>query len=215
VHDLALLFPFVRPQGTTVEAFLDRLAAQIGNEPRDSTPAEVAEGVRLLSPNEQRRLIGSWAGRYPHRWRKVCAEVGEAALAERTLLASAVRAAVADRVVCPAEVVAGLEDGGLARSPGAALALALAPSAVWSYEEMLATEPPDLRAEHVARVRAQAKRLHRRLPFDGLPRASATLERGCELVAGNAVAAAGVAALLLEVYAAMHRPQAGYVSSRN
>ena len=214
VHDLALLFPSVRPKGTAIEAFADRLAAEIGDEPRDSTPAEAAEGVRLLSPGERRRLVRSWAGRYPGRWRKVCSEVGDTALAERTLLTSAVRAAVADRIVCPPGVVAELEDGGLERSPGAALALAISPYAVWSYEEVLAQEEPAVTGQHVARVRAQARRLGRRLPFDGLPRASATLARGCELVADDA-AAGGVAALLLDAYAILLESRASYVSQRN
>lgn len=214
VHDLALLFPFVRPKGTAIEVFADRLAAEMGDEPRDSTPAEVAEGVRLLSRGERRRLIRSWAGLYPDRWRKVCSEVGDAALAERTLLASAVRAAVADRIVCPPVVVAGLEDGALERSPGAALALAIAPRAVWSYEDVLAPEEPAVTGQHIARVRVQARRLRRRLPFDGLPRASATLVRGCELVVDDA-AATGVAALLLDAYVVMLESHGSYVSQRN
>jgi len=217
VHDLALLFPFVRPKGMAIEAFADRLAAEMGDEPRHTTPGEVAEGVRLLSAGERRRLIGSWVDRYPDRWRKVCSEVGDAALAERTLLASAVRAAVVDRIVCPPVVVAGLDDGKLERSPGAALALALATGAhaVWSYEEALGPEEPTVTVEHIARVRAQARRLRRRLPFDGLPRASATLVRGCELVAHDAAAAAGVAELLLEAYDVMLRSRANYIAQRN
>jgi len=107
-----------------------------------------------------------------------------------------------------------LEGGALERSPGAALALAIAPRAVWSYEEVLAPEEPAVTGQHIARVRVQARRLRRRLPFEGLPRASATLVRGCELVADDA-AAAGVAALLLEAYVVMLESHAGYISQRN
>lgn len=214
VHDLALLFPFVRPKGTAIEAFADRVAAEMGDEPRDSTPAEVAEGVRLLSVGERVGLIHSWAGRYPDRWRKICSVVEDAALAEQTLLSSAVRAAIADRIVCPSAVVAELEDGALEGSPGAALAFAIAPCAVWSYEEALGSEDPPVRRQHVARVRAQARRLRRRLPFDGLPRASAMLVRGCDLVADDDVAA-GVAELLLDAYVLMHQGRASYISQRN
>ena len=196
---MALLFPFVRPKGADIEAFADRLAAEMGDEPRDSTPAEVAHGVSLLSSSEQRRLVRSWAGRYPDRWRKICAEVGDATLTEGTLVASAVRAAVADRTVCPPAVVAELDGGALERSPGAALALAIAPRAVWSYEEVLAPDEATVTGEHIARVRAQAERLRRRLPFEGLPRASATLAQGCVLV-GDDDAAAGVVALLFDAY---------------
>lgn len=214
VHDLALLFPFVRPKGTAIEAFADRLAAEMGDEPRDSTPAEVAEGVRLLSNGERRRLVRSWAGRYPDRWRKVCSEVGDAGLAERALVASSVRAAVADRIVCPPAVVAELDGGALEGSPGAALALAIAPQAVWSYDEVLTRDDPTVTTQHVARVRVQASRLRGRLPFAGLPRASATLMSGCRLVADDA-AAAGVAALLLEAYGVMLEGRASYISQRN
>jgi hypothetical protein len=214
LHDLALIFPFVRPKGAAIKAFADRLAADIGDEPRDSTPTEVAEGVRLLSPGERRRLVRSWAGRYPDRWRKVCSEVGDRGLAESTLLASAVRAAVADRVVSPPASVAELERGALEGSPGAALALAIAPQAVWSYEEALATRVPRATGQHIARVRAQVRRLRSRLPFDGLPRASATLERGCALVADDALAT-DVAELLLEVYRATLECRACYISQRN
>jgi hypothetical protein len=174
----------------------------------------VAEGVRLLSAGERRRLVRSWAGRYPDRWRKICAEVGDGRLAEQTLVASAVRAAVADRTVCPPAVAARLEDGALERSPGAALTLALAPQAIWSYEEVLASDEPAVTGQHIARLRAQARRLRRRLPYDGLPRASETLTRGCDLVTDDD-AAAGVAELLLESYELMLEIRASYVSQRN
>ena len=215
LHDLALLFPSVRPKGTAIEAFADLLAAGMADEPREPTPAEAAEGVRLLSPGERRRLIRSWAGSYPGRWRKICAGVGDAALAERALLAGAVLAAVADRIVCPPGIAAELEDGALDGSPGAALALAIAPQAVWSYEEALAPREPTVTGQHTARVKAQARRLRRRLPFDGLPRGSATLIRGCELVADDPVAAAGVAELLVDAYVVTVQARASYISRRN
>jgi hypothetical protein len=214
LHDLALLFPSVRPRGTAIDAFADRVAAEMGDEPRGSTPAEVAEGVRLLSPGERRRLVRSWVAQHPARWRTICSVVGDTAVAEHTFLASAVRAAIADRVVCPPGVVAELEDGGLERSPGAALGLVISPFAIWAYEDVLSSAEPAITGQHVARVRAQARRLRLRLPFDGLPRASATLARGCDLVADDA-AATGVAALLLEAYGVALERRASYVSQRN
>ena len=60
-------------------------------------------------------------------------------------------------------------------------------------------------------LRASARR---RLPYDGLPRASATLVRGCELVADDAVAA-GVAELLVDGYVMLIQARASYVSQRN
>ena len=215
LHDLALLFPFVRPTGAAIESFADRLAASMGDEPRDSTPAEIEEAVRLLSGAERLRLVRAWAGRYPERWRKICSIVGDEDVCKHTLVSSAVRAAVADRVVCPSGVAAELEDGALERSPGAALALALSPHAVWSYEEALAPTGSSVTGQHIARTRAQSKRLRRRLPFEGLPRASATLLSGCDLVAADDAAAAGVAELLLEAYALMLEHRASYISQRN
>jgi hypothetical protein len=63
-------------------------------------------------------------------------------------------------------------------------------------------------------VRARAGRLRRRLPFDGLPRASATLVHGCDLVADDD-AAAGVARLLLEAYRLTLERRISYVSQAN
>ena len=205
----------MRPEGAAIESFADRLAASMGDEPRDSTAAEVAEGVRLLSSGERRRLVRSWAGTYPNRWQTVCSLVGDEAVCERTLISSAVRAAVADRVVCPSGVAAELEDGALERSPGAALALGLSPPAIWSYEEALRPDGSPATGRHIARVRTQAERLRRRLPFEGLPCASGTLHSGCDLVAADDAAATGVADLLLEAYGIMLGRRASYVSQRN
>jgi hypothetical protein len=214
VHDLALLFPSVRPTGTAIDAYAARLAAEMGDQPREPTAAEAAAGVELLPAGERARLILSWAGPYPARWRKICSAAGNEALAEQTLLASAVLGAVADRIVCAPTVVAELEEGALEGSPGAALAFAIAPQAVWSYEEVLSPGRPLVTNEHIARVRTQARRLRRRLPYDGLPRASATLARGCAIVADTAVAA-GVAELLIDAYVITLRGRASYISRRN
>lgn len=215
LHDLALLFPFVRPRGRLIDVFADRVAEGMGEEPRDTSAAEAAEGVRLLPQRERRRLVRSWADRYPARWRKICAEVEDRGLAEQTLVASAVRAAVADRIICPRGVVGELEGGALENSPGAAVALALAPQAVWSYEDVVAPSEAIAGPAEITRVRAQAARLRRRLPFEGLPRASATLARGYELVAQDDEAAAAVAALLLEAYAVMLEARSRSIGQRN
>lgn len=214
LHDVALLFPSIRPRGGAISAFADRLAAEIGDEPRDSTPAEIADGLQLLTPGERRRLVRSWAVVYPDRWRKVCLEVGHTALAEQTFQASAVRAAVADRIVCPPAVAATLENGDLEGSPVAALALAISPPAVWSYEDVLAPDAPAVTGQHIARVRAQVSRLRRRLPYEGLSRASATLRHGCELTSDEATASA-LAGLLLEAYALLLERRASYIGLRN
>jgi hypothetical protein len=215
LHDLALLFPGVRPEGEAIEAFADDLAASMRDEPRDSTAAEVAEGVRLLSSGERQRLVRSWASDHPDRWQAICSIVGDEAVCEQTLISSAVRAAVADRIVCPSDVAAELEDGALEHSPGGALALALSPPAIWSYEEALRPNDSPATRRHIRRVRQQAERLCRRLPFEGLPRASATLRSGCDLIAADEEAARGVAELIVETYGIMLERRASYISQRN
>ena len=197
LHDLAFLFPSVRPSNHLIDAFAWRVVAGM-SEPRDTSPAEAAEGVALLSAGERRRIIRSWAGRYPARWARICRNVGDPSLAEAAFLASAVRGAVADRICPPRVFVAGLEDGMFERSPAAAVAFVIVPETVWSLEEVLNRRRNVGRA-HAARTAAQARRLASRLPFDGLPRASATLTEGCGLVADERIAR-GVADLLFDKY---------------
>lgn len=213
LHDLAFLFSFVRPRGAAVAAFADRVAQAMGDDPRDTSPAEAAEGVALLSVDERRRLVRSWADRYPERWARICRHVGDAPLAEATLVASAVRGAVADRLGPRLELVAELEEGTFEESPALAVALVVSPESVWSYEEILGGQRV-MSWAHVERTRAQARRLARRLPFDGLPRASATLLEGCDLVADDHVARK-VAGLLFDKYGLLARVRSDYVSLRN
>jgi hypothetical protein len=167
LHDLALLFPSVRPRGAAIESFADCLAASMGDEPRDSRAAEVAE-----------------------EYVSCRAENGDGSSAPGP-------------IVTP---TAGTRSAG---------SLALSPRAIWSYEEALQAGSSPATGRHIARVRAQAERLRRRLPFDGLPRASETLLSGCDLVATDDVAAAGVAGLLLEAYGIMLEHRASYISQRN
>jgi len=212
LHDLAYLFPFVRPKGADFELFADRLAAQIGEEDREATPEETTPGVQLLSEDERHRIVRSWAGRYPERRRKVRASVGDPGVAETTLVASAVRGAVADRHPCPRGMIEALEAGELKSSPGAALAFAIKPDTVWSYEEVLVGGV--VTEEHVARLRMQLEGLERRLPIDGLPRASATLLEGCRLMVDESLVCRLAELLLTSYELQMGRP-ASYIRSGN
>jgi hypothetical protein len=181
----------------------------------------VEEGLALLDERERRRLVKSWTDRYPDRWAAVVRTVGDRAIAERALLASAVRAAIGDRRPRPLAVLALLEPGDLGRSPGAALALVLSPGHVWSYEDALAAEAAagkpgrDLAAwfrtvddvalarmtpAHAQRLRLAAARLASQLPVPRLPNASAILARACEEVERDAGFARGVACGLLATY---------------
>ncbi len=79
----------------------------------------------------------------------------------------------------------------------------------------VAGAPVGIGEEHVPRVRAQAERLAARLPEAGLPRASATLLRGCALVARELQLAIGVAELLLDAYELRLDKRASYISRAN
>ena len=220
VHAVGAFFPFLRPQSDAFDGYAQITAETIGEAPREVSPAEAAAGAALLDAAEQERLVALWADRYPDRWSRICAEVSDRALVEWALVASSVRAAIMDRRACPRGVLEGLEGGRLERSPAAAVALALSlwPQAVWSYEEAMAyvsDEPVGIGEEHVPRVRAQAARLAARLPEAGLPRASAALQRGCELVADELRMAIGVAELLLDAYELQLDKRASYVSRAN
>ena len=183
LHDLGFLFPFVRP----LDAYIDAFAWQVVRgmkRPRDTAPDEAAEGLDLLPVEERARIVGSWAGRYPARWAAICRDVGDEALAETTLVASAVRGAVADRICPPRFFAAVLEDGRYDERPALAPAFVLEPGPVWSYEDALSGDRTVTPA-HLERTRAQGQRLLAWLPYKGLPHASATLERACGLLSDD------------------------------
>ena len=198
LHDAAFLFPFVRPKDSFVDEFAWRVVVGMGDEPGDTSPAEAAEGVGLLPAVERLRIARLWSGRHPQVWESLCRKVGDPAPVEATLVASAVRGAVADRIGPRRELVAELEEGSLERSPAAAVAFAIPPETVWLYEEAV-WGPPTITRAHVARTRAQARRLAAWLPVEGLPQASTTLLRGCELLADDKVAHE-ITGLLLDKY---------------
>jgi hypothetical protein len=219
-HDISALFPRVRPRDEVVEAFAQRVALELDPGDQRVPAGRVEEGVALLDDSERRRIVDDWASRYPDRWSSLCAAVGDAALTERAVVASAVRGAISERRPVALGPVAMLEDGALSRSPCAALALVLVPPLVWSRDDAIlvsaaaakrspqpffdaAEELAGEHAEewHVRRVQALAERLGAQLPIPGLPRASRTLGEGCRRVVADEAAAHGVAAVLLATYA--------------
>jgi hypothetical protein len=222
LHDISALFPTVRPRDDVISGFAEGVAAQLeGPDPR--VPVEHVEaGLALLDTRERRRIVAAWARRYPDRWVSVCAAVGDVALAERTLVASAVRGAISERRAYPLDAFADLDDGALSESPCAALALVLPPPLVWErddailvreavqagvtelarrYDAAEAAASRRVRRVHVSRVRVHAARLASRLPVDRYPCAASTLANGCGEVARHEEFARAVAAALLAVYA--------------
>ena len=131
------------------------------------------------------------------------------------------RAAVDERREPPPFLLELLEDPAVPDLPHHAVACVLAHDDVWSLDDALAaatsaagverlraawekaiadTVSERLEPVHLDRIRTLADRLARLLPFDGLPRASALLARGCELVARDDDVAVDVAVSLLANY---------------
>lgn len=224
-HDISALFPSVRLRSEAVEAFAERVALEL--DPADPrVPADrVEEGVVLLDESERRRIVDDWAGRYPDRWAGLCGAVGDVALTERVVVASAVRGAISERRPVARNLVVPLDDGTLQPSPCAAVALVLAPPLVWTrddallvaraasrtrdmgrrFEEAMELADAQVADRHVERVQVLAARLARQLPVAQLPRASATLAEGCSRLAQDVALARAVACTLLAVYAGQAR----------
>lgn len=219
-HDLAAVFPFLRPEGVEVLAYAERVADELGDD-EDVGPDHGERGLPLLSSEDRRRLVASYASRYPGPWQEVCEQVGDPDVAARGLAVGAIRAAIAERRL-PLRGV--LEEVEAARetieTPAKALLFCLQPSHVWALLDAFAAaeasagaEEPGawLRAidevaweqldeEHGDRVRTLARHLARRLPLPGLPRASELLARGCDEVQHERDLADELAACLLTSY---------------
>jgi hypothetical protein len=222
-HDLGALFPFLRPRGKAIEAFAERAVDQLGET--EEIPSElVEEGTTLLDETERRRLVDVYSEEYPGPWGSLCEAVGDAALAERALVASSVRAAIGERRLPPRRVLVEVErlENEL-ESPIKVLLFCLSPPSVWSIVDAMTAmsagaehERPSiewLRAvdevalervgpEHDERVRALAGHIARRLPLPGLPRTSALLEQACAEVESDPELPRELACHLLAQYLA-------------
>jgi hypothetical protein len=222
IHDASALFPSVRPRGAVFEAYAKQVAASL--DPNDlHVPIEaVGHGMELLSEAEHRRIIDNWVSAYPDRWTSVCSAVGNRALVEHAFVASAVRGAISERRPVPRALVAPFESGNLRGSPVAALGLVFPPALIWNrdaaillrgrgrqsprisprdFDRWLSLAGSFVEGEQVDRVRARARWLAGQLPVAGLPAASDTLRRGCEIVESSDLAASELAALSLVAYA--------------
>lgn len=191
----------------------------------------LVESVKRLTAVERRRIVDSWAARFPERWSVLVGEAQDVELAERALVVGAVRGAIGDRKPCDPAGLVEIEAAWDVH-PGNALAAVIPPSTVWDYE--LAVEA----AEAAAKVERQSAiasigfgcfdccepRLRERvawvegqLPFPPYPSASAVLREGCELFASRQGFDAELACAVLEGYVrllASGFPN-GYITSVN
>jgi hypothetical protein len=212
-HDVAFLFPFMRPKDALIDEFAWRLVAEMGSDTRDLSGAEAAAGVALLPHDERGRIIRMFSGRYPATWTSLCKKAGDVAALETAFAASAVRAAVIDRFPPDPELLERLEEEEF-NSPLTAVALVLEPDQVWLYEEAAFVAFPAPTRAHLSRTRAQARRLAGWLPLEEFPRSSTMLREGCDLVRDDD-GAARVASLLLEKYTMLVRSKEARSASIN
>jgi hypothetical protein len=213
-HDIAALFPFVRPFGDEIAAVADR-AAREGTVTQEA----VDEGLALLDTEERRRLVDSFACRYPDRWTRVVDAAGSSELAQRALLTGAVRAAIAERLLPPRGVLEEVErQADVLDTPPKILLFLLSPANVWSIDDVLDAEDAaaefeprssewlaaidgyardQLAGAHVERVRELADHLEAWLPIEGLPRVSAALAEARGAVRDDEDLAAEIASFAL------------------
>jgi hypothetical protein len=220
-HDAAFLCPFMRPEDEVVLAFADRAAG--GLTQRGAIPPEIVEeGAGLLPDADRARLLRSFARRYRRRWTAVVDAVGEAAPAERALVLSAVRAAIAERRLPPRSILKAVERNHRSLDTGPKVLLfLLEPGHIWPLEDAHAAitavgrlpanadlmsaivdvAATRLDADHRRRVRALVDHLARRLPLPRFPRTSVLLAEACAEAAEDDVLADELARASLGVYA--------------
>jgi hypothetical protein len=220
-HDIGMLFPRVRPHDDVVEAFAERVARELATSAREIPQARIEEGVALVGETERGLIVDQVRARYPDRWASLSRAVGDERLTERTVVASAVKCAVIERLPIRRELLEFIEAAPAPASPCGVLMLALDPSLVWDRDDAIVigrTVSPsgdpmvfyaeahalaDRRVEdwHLARVRELADRVDGQLPVAGLERASELLAEGIDEIRVDDAAVAWVAGALLAGYA--------------
>jgi hypothetical protein len=225
-------FPWLRPEVTEVLRFAEEVAGELGPNDGEVPADPIEQGAALLDANEQRRLVGQFVQRHPDQWAAVCADAGDVAALERSLVAGAVRASILERRLPPMGRLADLERGiAPIESPRDVLAVTLPPEAVWSVIDVQAAEgaAADTETErewlgaimmvaaarsheaHPRRVQALAAALRRRLPAPGFPAASSMLDEAY-VRARRPRFAETVVFALLPAYVAQ---RASYITSEN
>ena len=212
------MFPAVRVDGTTVEPFLERIAAELPDE--DDIPDGVLEsGLTQIDRETWRRCVESWSVPYADRWHSLVEAAGDVDQAERGLVLGALRVGIAERQSTPPDLFAQLEDGRLT-APHLALAVVLPPQLVWSIDEALAAATGQggrrrsrartsavervayalMTFEHVGRTRRLCGRLGAELPVAAFRAASELLAGAIERVERDLDAARAAAVALLVAY---------------
>ena len=207
-ESIALFFPDVRPQGVRIET------------------------VEHLPDFESRRIVDSWTARCPERWAVLVGAAQDVELAERALVAGAVRAAIGDRKPCDPAGLAALEAARLVVHPGNALAAVIPPQAVWDYDVAVDAAEAAAGGEREPaiasigfgcfercrpRLRERITWVERQLPFPPFPRVSAVLREGCDLFSTRRGFDAELACAVLEGYVRLLERgfPIGYITSPN
>lgn len=226
-HDLAALFPGVRPCDAVLEAYAASTASEL-DPAEPAVPVDAVEaGLLLLSAAERRRLVDTWVAAYHDRWRRIVEPVDDVQLVERAVTAGAVRMLLLEHRPLPAALFALLEGGTFRHYPANALTLLVPPPAVWSMDEACAVllllprparfDPGWFDAveghaggcvgpEHVERLRRAGSRIAAQLPVVGLPRATETVAAGIAEIDADEGWAGAIAARLLALYASSPGP---------
>jgi hypothetical protein len=224
-HDIGMMFPWVRPRDDVVDAFAAQAALMTERESLTIPQELIDQGVSFLDNGERQRIVGQVRARYPDRWQSLVAATGDEGLTERTVIASAVKCAVIERLPMPRGMVELVEAMPAPASPCGVLVIVLDASLIWERDDAIVigrsvprTRDPmafytdahalaDRRVErwHLDRVRELAGRIEAQLPVVGLPRASRLLESGvAELQADDEAATWVVGALLAEYARLVH-----------
>lgn len=222
-HDLAALFPAVRPRDAVFDAFAERAAAALDPAKPRVPIGLVEQGLALLDEDERRRIVESWSLLYPDRWAPLLEDGGCEPLICRAVVCGAVRVAILERCPIPAAAFT-LYEGGLHHDiPANVLTLLIPPQAVWSIDEAVlaaslfprwsSTFDPDrfemiaayaggcIRAEHLSRLRVVVERIEAQLPISGLPTATGVVRDGCDVLLTDDSWCRAIGARLLALYA--------------
>lgn len=218
IVSLPASYPRLRPAGTALAAWLDRVVT------RELEPS-IDEALGLIEEPERVRLVDGYALAAPVEWKQLTHELGDAALAQEALLAGGVIAALRERWGPDPDALELVEELADVRAdPAQALGFALEGADLWSFDESVAADAAlaalpehldddayDVRWKRVLAEQAELQwsdwheerlellvaRLRARLPLDGFPVASRALAGACERFDGDPAFRRELAAVLL------------------
>ena len=183
------MFPVVRVEGTTVEPFLERIAAELADA--DDIPEGVLEsGLAQIDREAWRRAVESWSVPYADRWHSLVEAAGAGNHGD-----DRVHHRLAPGVVLPPQLVWSIDE---------AMAAAVAQSG--RRRSRARTDAVERVAyalmafEHVVRTRRLCRRLDAELPVARFRAASEFLAGAVERVDRDLGAARAATAALLVAY---------------